>query len=66
MHDFERNETKDAIHRITAGSLAALGAAAIALSSFALAACGTVEGAGEDIEYAGSQINDEAEDMQDD
>lgn len=44
-------------------TFAVLGACATALSG--LAACSTVEGAGEDLEYVGESISDESEDAQD-
>jgi predicted small secreted protein len=43
-------------------SIRALMLASLALSSLALTACNTVEGAGKDVEKAGEVIQDEAND----
>jgi predicted small secreted protein len=53
-------------HRVISAGLASLGVAAIALSSASLVACGTVEGAGEDVSYVGDQIDEASSDVQDD
>lgn len=64
FHNADEQQTRS--FRPLPAALAGLGCFAIGLASFSLAGCGTVEGAGEDIEYAGGQLDEASEDVQDD